>query len=112
MKSTGIIRRIDELGRIVIPKELRKKLEINIKDPMEIFVDGHSITLKKVCQLFETNFSKKIFTFLFSFFPVSERGLVPFFVRACDNIIIIVQKKTRKSKNRLDKVFVLLYNVN
>ena len=48
MKSTGIIRRIDELGRIVIPKELRKKLEINIKDPMEIFVDGHSITLKKV----------------------------------------------------------------
>lgn len=48
MKSTGIIRHIDELGRIVIPKELRKKLEINIKDPMEIYVDGHSITLKKV----------------------------------------------------------------
>ena len=48
MKSTGIIRRIDELGRIVIPKEIRKKLEINIKDPMEIYVDGHSITLKKV----------------------------------------------------------------
>ena len=48
MKSTGIIRRIDELGRIVIPKELRKKLDINIKDPMEIYVDGHSITLKKV----------------------------------------------------------------
>lgn len=48
MKSTGIIRRIDELGRIVIPKEIRKKLEINIKDPMEIYVDGHAITLKKV----------------------------------------------------------------
>ncbi len=48
MKSTGIIRRIDELGRIVIPKEIRKKLEIEIKDPMEIYVDGHSITLKKV----------------------------------------------------------------
>ena len=48
MKSTGIIRRIDELGRIVIPKEIRKKLEINIQDPMELYVDGHSITLKKV----------------------------------------------------------------
>ena len=48
MKSTGIIRRIDELGRIVIPKEIRKKLEIDIKDPMEIYVDGHAITLKKV----------------------------------------------------------------
>ena len=48
MKSTGIIRRIDELGRIVIPKEIRKKLEIEIKDPMEIYVDGHAITLKKV----------------------------------------------------------------
>lgn len=48
MKSTGIIRRIDELGRIVIPKEIRKKLEIEIKDPMEIYVEGHSITLKKV----------------------------------------------------------------
>ncbi len=48
MKSTGIIRRIDELGRIVIPKEIRKKLEINIKDPMEIYVAGHEIVLKKV----------------------------------------------------------------
>ena len=48
MKSTGIIRRIDELGRIVLPKELRNKLGINIKDPMEIYVDGHSITLRKV----------------------------------------------------------------
>ena len=48
MKSTGIIRKIDELGRIVIPKEIRSKLEIEIKDPMEILVEGHSITLKKV----------------------------------------------------------------
>lgn len=48
MKSTGMVRRIDELGRIVIPKEIRKKLEIDIKDPMEIYVDGRSITLKKI----------------------------------------------------------------
>ena len=48
MKSTGMIRKIDELGRIVIPKEIRKKLGINIKDPMEIYADGHSVTLRKI----------------------------------------------------------------
>jgi transcriptional pleiotropic regulator of transition state genes len=47
MKSTGIIRRVDELGRVVIPIELRNKFGINEKDPMEIFVDGSSIVLKK-----------------------------------------------------------------
>lgn len=47
MKSTGMIRRVDELGRIVIPKEIRNKLEIYEKDPIEIYVDGHSIVLKK-----------------------------------------------------------------
>lgn len=47
MKATGIIRRVDELGRVVIPIELRNKFEITEKDPMEIFVDGSSIILKK-----------------------------------------------------------------
>lgn len=48
MKSTGMVRNVDELGRIVIPKEIRKKLEIAEKDPLEIFVDGHSVVLKKI----------------------------------------------------------------
>lgn len=47
MKSTGIIRRVDELGRVVLPIELRNKFEITEKDPMEIYVDGSSIILKK-----------------------------------------------------------------
>ena len=47
MKSTGIIRKIDELGRVVIPMEMRNKLNIGEKDPMEIFSDGDSIVLKK-----------------------------------------------------------------
>ena len=47
MKSTGIIRRVDELGRVVIPIELRNKFNISVKDPMEIYVDGSSIILKK-----------------------------------------------------------------
>ena len=48
MKSTGIIRRVDELGRVVLPIELRNKFGITEKDPMEIYVDGFSIILKKV----------------------------------------------------------------
>ena len=47
MKSTGIIRKVDELGRVVIPIELRNTLKIAEKDPLEIFVDGSSIILKK-----------------------------------------------------------------
>ena len=47
MKSTGIIRKVDELGRIVIPIEIRNKFDISEKDPIEIYVDGSSIVLKK-----------------------------------------------------------------
>ncbi len=47
MKSTGIIRRVDELGRIVIPIELRNNLKIAIKDPVEIYSDGNTIVLKR-----------------------------------------------------------------
>ena len=43
MKSTGIVRKVDELGRIVIPMELRNKLKIGEKDPIEIYVDGNSV---------------------------------------------------------------------
>ncbi len=47
MKSTGIIRKIDELGRVVIPIELRRTMGIEQKDKIEIFVEGGSIILKK-----------------------------------------------------------------
>ncbi|MEG0774542.1 AbrB/MazE/SpoVT family DNA-binding domain-containing protein [Clostridium sp.] len=47
MKSTGIVRRVDELGRIVIPIELRRTLDIEIKDALEIYVDKDQIILKK-----------------------------------------------------------------
>lgn len=47
MKSTGIVRKVDELGRIVIPKELRRSLNIEEKDALEIYVDGEQIILKK-----------------------------------------------------------------
>ncbi|QUL58112.1 AbrB/MazE/SpoVT family DNA-binding domain-containing protein [Paenibacillus tritici] len=47
MKATGIVRKVDELGRIVIPIELRRTMGIDIKDPLEIFVDGEKIILRK-----------------------------------------------------------------
>jgi transcriptional pleiotropic regulator of transition state genes len=47
LKSTGIVRKVDELGRVVIPIELRRTLGIKIKDALEIYVDGEKIVLKK-----------------------------------------------------------------
>ena len=47
MKSTGIIRRVDELGRVVIPMEIRNQFNIVEKDPIEIYVEGSCIVLKK-----------------------------------------------------------------
>lgn len=47
MKSTGIIRKIDELGRFVIPMEMRNKLSISNNDSLEIYVEGTSIILRK-----------------------------------------------------------------
>ncbi|SHJ13624.1 transcriptional regulator, AbrB family [Clostridium cavendishii DSM 21758] len=47
MKSTGIVRKVDELGRIVIPKETRKLLFINEGDSLEIFKDENTLFLKK-----------------------------------------------------------------
>ncbi|OLZ11966.1 AbrB/MazE/SpoVT family DNA-binding domain-containing protein [Sulfobacillus thermosulfidooxidans] len=47
MKSTGIVRRVDELGRVVLPIELRRTLQIEDKDSLEIYVDGEKIVLRK-----------------------------------------------------------------
>lgn len=47
MKSTGIVRSIDELGRIVLPMELRKTMDIKKRDKLEIYVDGANIVLTK-----------------------------------------------------------------
>lgn len=47
MKATGIVRKVDDLGRVVLPVELRRNLGIDIKDPLEIYVDGDQVILKK-----------------------------------------------------------------
>lgn len=47
MKSTGIVRKLDELGRVVLPVELRRKLSIDVKDTLELKVDGGYVILEK-----------------------------------------------------------------
>ncbi len=73
MKSTGVVRRIDELGRIVIPKEIRRNLGIHDGENVEIFTDSDSIILKKhyrmrsnlelassLCELIYNNFNYEV----------------------------------------------------
>lgn len=69
MKATGVIRRIDELGRIVIPKEIRKSLRIKESDNLEIYVDNENIVLKKYSVMkqlndFAQDFSDAIHSFI------------------------------------------------
>ena len=47
MKSTGMVRKVDELGRIVLPAEIRQNLDIQVKDAIEIFTEGERIVLQK-----------------------------------------------------------------
>lgn len=47
MKATGIIRRVDDLGRVVIPKEIRRTLKIREGDPMELWIEGDSVVFRK-----------------------------------------------------------------
>ena len=47
MKSTGIVRKVDELGRIVLPIEMRRTLGVDNRDPIEMFLDGKNIILRK-----------------------------------------------------------------
>jgi transcriptional pleiotropic regulator of transition state genes len=64
MKSTGIVRPIDELGRFVIPMEIRRNLGIAAKDPLEVFIDEDSIILRKYhnCDIF-TGETEELFVF-------------------------------------------------
>ncbi len=60
MKAMGIVRRIDDLGRIVIPKEVRRALEIREGCPMELLVDGDKIILKKYSPIDDCNEFKEV----------------------------------------------------
>ena len=64
MKSTGIVRKVDVLGRIVLPVELRRTLDIAEKDPLEIVVEGENIILRKhVCTCVFCGSEKDVFDY-------------------------------------------------
>lgn len=63
MKETGIVRRVDDLGRIVIPKEIRRSLHIREGDPLELFMEDGNLILKKY-QVLKPEFLSRVYTAL------------------------------------------------
>lgn len=80
--STGIIRRIDELGRIVIPKEIRKNLRIKNGDNLEVIVEDDSIILKKFSEI--ENISNIASIYADSFYQVLKYNVI---VTDCDKVV-------------------------
>lgn len=75
MKATGVVRRIDDLGRIVIPKEIRKSLRIREGDSLEIYTDGSdSIILKKYSHV--ENINNFIIQYVEAVFSSSKRDII------------------------------------
>ena len=73
MKATGIIRRIDDLGRIVLPKEILRSLHIKYGDPIEIYVetDGCAIILEKYCPNLAANLIGELDDFILDSVDIS-----------------------------------------
>ena len=60
MKATGIVRRIDDLGRVVIPKEVRRSMNIKEGDPLEIFLDGETVCFRRYSPIEERAWEKAL----------------------------------------------------
>lgn len=74
MKATGVVRRIDDLGRIVIPKEIRRNLRIRDGESLEIFVDGDNIVLKKFSVM--RNIDEYASNLALSLYSLLKKGIV------------------------------------
>ena len=93
--STGIVRRIDELGRIVIPKEIRKNLRIKNGDNLEVLVEGENITLKKYSQI--ENATDMASLYAESFYQVLKYNVI---VTDTDKVIAISGNLKKKYLNQ------------
>ena len=102
MKSTGIVRRIDDLGRIVIPKEIRRTLRIREGDPLEIYTDNTgNIIFKKY------SFIKEISPFAARYADVLARKVnMPVIVSDCDHIVAVSGAPKREFSERRITSFV------
>ena len=92
--STGIVRRIDELGRIVIPKEIRKSLRIKNGDNLEVIVNGEDITLKKYSQI--ENVTDMAQLYAESFFSVLKYNVI---ITDTDKVVACAGSLQRKYLN-------------
>lgn len=96
MKATGIVRRIDDLGRVVIPKEIRRTLRIREGDPLEIFVDRQGeVILKKYSPISELgHFAKEYAEALF------DSHQIPAFICDRDEIIAVAGESKKDYLNK------------
>lgn len=92
--TTGIVRRIDELGRIVIPKEIRKSLRIKNGDSLEIIVEGENISLRKYSQI--ENVTDMAMIYAESFYQVLKYNVI---VSDTDKIVAIAGNLKKKYLN-------------
>ena len=92
--TTGIVRRIDELGRIVIPKEIRKNLRIKNGDNLEILVNGDDITLRKYSQIENVTDIASVYTE--SFYQVLKYNVI---VTDTDKVVAIAGNLKKKYLN-------------
>ena len=92
--STGIVRRIDELGRIVIPKEIRKSLRIKNGDNLEILVEGETISLRKYSQI--ENVTDMAMGYAESFYQVLKYNVI---VTDTDKVVAISGNLKKKYLN-------------
>lgn len=96
MKNTGLVRRIDDLGRIVIPKEIRRVLRIKDGESLEIFLDSDNIVLKKYSPI--GNFEEFYKNYVDSVYDVLNENIV---ITDCDKVIAVAgpSKKNYIGKN-------------
>ncbi|MEG1149699.1 MAG: stage V sporulation T C-terminal domain-containing protein [Bacilli bacterium] len=98
MKSTGVTRKIDELGRVVIPKEIRRNLEIRDGENLEIFIDNDSVILKKHYQMHSSEeLSNKLCNMVSNIIDVSilisDQEKI---ISSSNNLINLINKKLDK----------------
>lgn len=105
MKATGIVRRIDDLGRVVIPKEIRRTLRIREGDPLEIFTDREGgVILKKYSPIGElTDFSKD--------YAESLQQVIGHIILVCDRDVFVSVSGTAKKEYIERKVSVELEQI-
>ena len=97
MKATGIVRRIDDLGRVVIPKEIRRTMRIREGDPLELFLDGNNIVFSKYevseedLALECRKYVAKMSTFIQSVISVDDTTIVVF---TCGKVATVKRNKS------------------